>query len=53
MTVVFLVRNVTLRGCPPIVEGKGSWIMLLVVPPAYSNIPLAIAVCFGVVFSHG
>ena len=37
------VRNVTLRGCALIVEGKGSWIMLLVVPPAHTNIPLATA----------
>ena len=41
--MVFMVRNVTLQGCASIVEGKGGWIMLLVVHPAHTNIPLATA----------
>jgi hypothetical protein len=29
----FVVRNLALRSCAPIVEGKGGWITLVVVPP--------------------
>ena len=35
-------RN-NLKGSDAIVEGKGGWIMLVVVPPAHTNIQLATA----------
>ena len=36
-----LVRNVMRCSCAAIVEGKGGWIMLVVVSPAHTNILLA------------
>ena len=41
--MVFMVRNVTLCDCASLVEGKVGLIMLVVVPPAHTNILLAIA----------
>ena len=43
LTPVFMVRNVTLCDCASLVERKVGLIMLVVVPPAHTNILLAIA----------